>query len=100
MKISINQRKRYSQNIAFGVFRLLSFMVVAILFIILGFLLFNGIKVINWDFLTKMPEDGMTKGGIYPAIIGTLCLIAGSILFAFPIGVLSALYMNEYTKDG
>lgn len=100
MKISINQRKRYSQYMAFWIFRLLSFMVVAILFIILGFLIYNGIQVISWDFLTKMPEDGMTKGGIYPAIIGTLCLIAGSILFAFPIGVLSALYMNEYAKDG
>ena len=100
MKISVNQQKRYSQNIAFWIFRLLSFMVVAILFIILGFLIYNGIQVISWDFLTKMPEDGMTKGGIYPAIIGTLCLIAGSILFAFPIGVMSALYMNEYAKDG
>ena len=100
MKISINQRKRYSQNIAFWIFRLLSFMVVAILFIILGFLIYNGIQVISWDFLTKMPEDGMTGGGIFPAIIGTLCLIAGSILFAFPIGVLSAIYMNEYAKNG
>lgn len=100
MKITINEKKRYSQNIAFWIFRLLSFMVVAILFIILGFLIYNGIQVISWDFLTEMPEDGMTKGGIYPAIIGTLCLIAGSILFAFPIGVMSALYMNEYAKDG
>ena len=100
MRISIIQRKRYSQFIAFGIFRLLSFMVVAILIVILGFLIYNGIQVISWDFLTQMPSDGMTKGGIYPAIIGTLCLIAGSILFAFPIGVLSALYMNEYAKDG
>jgi phosphate transport system permease protein len=46
-----------------------------------------------------MPEDGMTKGGIYPAIIGTLCLIAGSMLFAFPIGVMSGIYIFEYTKD-
>lgn len=100
MRFSINQKKRLSQSLAFWVFRLLSFMVVAILFIILGFLIFNGIKVINWDFLTKMPEDGMTKGGIYPAIIGTLYLIAGSMLFAFPVGVLSAIYMNEYAKNG
>ena len=75
-------------------------MVVAILFVILGFLIYNGVKVISWDFLTKMPEEGMTKGGIYPAIIGTLYLIAGSMLFAFPVGVLSAIYMNEYAKDG
>ncbi|MEO8795123.1 MAG: phosphate ABC transporter permease PstA [Daejeonella sp.] len=100
MKISINQQKRIKQNVAFWTFRLLSFFVVAILFVILGFLIYNGIKVISWDFLTEMPKDGMTKGGIYPAIIGTLCLIAGSMIFAFPIGVLSAVYMNEYAKDG
>jgi phosphate transport system permease protein len=47
-----------------------------------------------------MPEDGMTKGGIFPAIIGTFCLILGSILFAFPIGVLSGIYVNEYAKNG
>ncbi len=100
MKISINQQKRIKQNLAFWTFRLLSFFVVAILFVILGFLIYNGIKVISWDFLTEMPKDGMTKGGIYPAIIGTLCLIVGSMIFAFPIGVLSAVYMNEYAKDG
>jgi len=47
-----------------------------------------------------MPEDGMTKGGIYPAIIGTLCLIGGSIIVAFPIGIMSGIYINEYTKKG
>jgi phosphate transport system permease protein len=91
------QRK---QVIAFNLFRVLSFTVVAILFIILLFIVWNGIKVISWEFLTAMPEEGMTKGGIFPALVGTLCLIGGSMLFAFPIGVLSAIYINEYTTDG
>jgi phosphate transport system permease protein len=88
------------QTIVFGIIRTLSFIVVAILFLILGFILVNGFKAISWKFLTAMPEDGMLAGGIYPAIIGTLCLIAGSILFAFPIGVMSGIYMNEYLKNG
>lgn len=75
-------------------------MVVLVLFSILGFIIFYGIKAINWEFLTTMPADGMTKGGIFPAIIGTLCLILGSMLFAFPIGVMSGIYMNEYIKTG
>lgn len=54
----------------------------------------------SWGFLTEMPKDGMTKGGIYPAIIGTLYLVGGSMLFAFPIGVLSGIYINEYRRDG
>lgn len=92
-------RKQLKQAIAFNFFRLVSLMVVAILFLILGFIMLKGIHVINWEFLTAMPKDGMTGGGIYPAIIGTLCLIAGSMVFAFPVGVLSAIYMNEYLKE-
>lgn len=92
-------KKRISQSIAFWTFRILSLAVMGILFSILGFILVKGIGVVSWDFITQMPEDGMTKGGIYPAIIGTLCLIAGSMLFAFPIGVMSGIYIFEYTKD-
>ncbi len=91
--------KRIKQKIAFSIFGLISMIVVGILFVILGFIIFRGISVINWGFLTKMPEEGMTKGGIFPAIVGTLCLIAGSMIFAFPIGVLSAIYLNEYLKE-
>lgn len=96
----IERSKRLSERVAFGVFRVMSLLVVGILFTILGFIVIKGISVINWDFITKMPEDGMTKGGIYPAIIGTLYLIAGSMLFSFPIGVLSGIYINEYASSG
>jgi phosphate transport system permease protein len=85
-------KKRIIQKIAFSFFGGVSFIVVAVLFIILGFIAFKGIRVINWEFLTSMPEQGMTKGGILPAIVGTLCLMAGSMIFAFPIGILSGIY--------
>jgi phosphate transport system permease protein len=91
--------KRVKQKIAFSAFGLISFGVVAILFAILGFITYHGISVINWEFLTAMPKEGMTQGGILPAIIGTFCLIIGSMIFAFPIGVLSAIYINEYLKE-
>lgn len=92
-------KKSISQSIAFWTFRILSLVVMGILFSVLGFIFIKGIGVINLDFIIQMPEDGMTKGGIYPAIIGTLCLIAGSMLFAFPIGIMSGIYIFEYTKD-
>jgi phosphate ABC transporter, permease protein PstA len=92
--------KRLSQKIAFWIFRSFSVMVVAILVLILGFILVKGAGAISWDFITKAPSDGMTKGGIFPAIIGTLCLVGGSIIFAFPIGILSGIYINEYAKNG
>ncbi len=93
-------KKIIQQTTAFWTFRLLSFLVIGLLFGILGFLIVKGGKVISWEFISAMPEEGMTKGGIYPAIIGTLCLIAGSMLFAFPVGVMSAIYINEFTKEG
>jgi phosphate transport system permease protein len=91
--------KQFKQGLAFNFFRLVSLSVVGILFLILGFIILKGVRVINWEFLTTMPKDRMTGGGIYPAIIGTLCLIAGSMVFAFPVGVLSAIYINEYLKE-
>lgn len=94
------KQKKRNQAIAFWIFRLLSYSIIAILFIILSFIIVKGFSAISWDFITKAPEDGMTKGGIFPAIIGTLCLVGGSMVFAFPIGVLAAIYMNEYVKEG
>jgi phosphate transport system permease protein len=73
--------------------------VVAFLFIILGFIVIKGFSVISWEFLTAMPSEGMTQGGIFPAIVGTACLVLGSMIFAFPVGVLSGIYINEYLKD-
>jgi phosphate transport system permease protein len=91
--------KQTKENVAFWTFRILSILVLGILFWILEFIFVRGWHMLNWDFLTKMPEDGMTKGGIYPAIIGTLCLVTGSMLFAFPIGVLAGIYIHEYTNE-
>jgi len=91
--------KNFTQALTFGVFRALSYFVILVLFVILGFIIYNGAGVISWEFLTGFPEDGMTKGGIFPAIVGTLCLVAGSMIFAFPIGVMSGIYINEYAGN-
>ena len=92
--------KKRNQKIAFAIFRLLGWVVVGVLLWVLGFIVYNGIGVISWEFLTAAPTDGMTAGGIFPAIVGTLCLIVGSMVFAFPFGVMSAIYMNEYAGNG
>lgn len=96
----ISRKKRRNQKIAFGVFSLLSYAVVGILLIILGFLMVKGLGVISWEFISSEPKEGMTEGGIFPAIIGTLVLVAGSMIFAFPVGVMAGIYMNEYVKEG
>ena len=97
---NVDTKKRTSQKVAFGIFTLLSYLVVVILFLILGFIIIQGGKVISWDFLTEAPTDGMTAGGIFPAIVGTLYLVLGSSLISFPIGIMSGIYMNEYATNG
>ena len=96
---SNNKAKHRSQKLAFGIFRLLSLCIVLILFAILGFIVYKGIGAISWDFITSAPTDGMTGGGIWPAIVGTFYLMVGSALFAFPIGVmLSLIHISEPTR--
>jgi phosphate transport system permease protein len=96
----ISRTKRLRQKFVFALFTCMSAAIVLVLVVILGFIVVRGLPAISWDFITKMPEDGMTRGGIYPAIIGTFCLMLGSMIFAFPIGILSGIYVNEYTRDG
>ena len=95
-----NKRKRALQQAMFACFRVLSYSIVLVLFIILGFILVKGVSVINLNFLTQAPTDGMTKGGIWPAIVGTFYLMVGSAVFAFPVGVVSGIYMSEYAPKG
>lgn len=97
---SCSVRRRRVQSLVFACFKVLSALVAATLFLILGFILVKGAGAISWSFLTEAPSDGMTGGGIMPAIVGTLCLMLGSAVFAFPVGVISGIYMNEYAPKG
>jgi len=78
--------------------RLSVLLVLVSLFAILVFVSLNGLKVLSIGFLFESPKEGMTKGGIFPAIVGSLWLSLGSICFALPLGVLSAIYLAEYAK--
>lgn len=73
--------------------------VVLMLAVIIGHILINGIPALSWDFITTGPAPGGRSGGICPAIIGTLELIAGTAAIAFPLGILTGIYLNEYSKD-
>ena len=69
-----------------------------ILAIIIGNVIFGGIGVISWEFLTSPPENGMESGGIYPAIFGTVALVLLMTIAVVPVGVLTAIYLSEYTS--
>jgi len=80
----------------FAVFRIAALTVLLFLFAFLLILSLKGARVINWEFLTQSPREGMTEGGIFPAILGTLYLSLGAVLLAFPVGVMTAIYLTFY----
>ena len=90
---------RTSEKIAFALLRLSALLVTGFVLIILSYIICNGYSVINFGFLTEMPTHMMTQGGIYPAIIGTLILIVGSMSVALPMGIMAAIYLNEYAVE-
>ncbi len=94
------QRRKIVQKTMFLFFYTAAAINAAALSIIVFFVVKNGWHAINWTFLTQPPMDSMTKGGILPCIIGTLSLSFGALLVAFPIGVASAIYLNEYARPG
>jgi phosphate transport system permease protein len=96
----IKQGRRISQTFMFNIFRLSALICGAALAVVITFLVSRGWRAINWTFLTQMPMDSMTKGGILPCIVGTLIISLGSIAIALPIGVASAIYLNEYARPG
>ncbi len=96
MKLS----KKIAESVAFLVLRLSAVAMIGVLGIILFFVFSRGIRSISWEFLTAMPKNGMTEGGIFPAIVGTCYLVLGAVLVSVPLGVLSAIYTTEYARQG
>ncbi|MGD8564659.1 MAG: phosphate ABC transporter permease PstA [Desulfarculaceae bacterium] len=99
MTITLQSRK-LREKVAFGLLRL----AIALVFLALGgvlvFIIIHGIGAITWTFITDVPRDSMTKGGIFPAIIGTFYLTIGAMLVALPLGVAASIYLSEYATEG
>ncbi len=95
MKISAH----ITQKIVFTILLLATLVVILPVLLIIFIIVRDGIGAISWEFLTAMPKMGMRSGGIFPAIIGTLYLVTGTLIFALPLGILSAIYLTEYAAD-
>lgn len=92
--------RKIIQGVMFWLFRGAAAINGIALLVVVYFLVANGWRAINWTFLTQPPMDSMTKGGILPCIVGTVCLSLGAIMVALPIGVASAIYLHEYARPG
>ena len=92
-------RKEIAESVARSVFGLMSAAMIVPLVLIVGYLVVLAWPALSWEFLLDVPRRGMTDGGIWPAFVGTLYLVGISLLVSAPIGVLAAIYLNEYAKD-
>ncbi len=80
--------------------RLVTYFIVAVIAYILFCIVARGLPAISWEFLTAMPRQSGAKGGILPAIVGTLMLVTGTIAIALPLGMATAIYLSEYARQG
>ncbi|MEJ6950643.1 phosphate ABC transporter permease PstA [Natronospora cellulosivora (SeqCode)] len=109
MKILLNKENRSSSKdvfdfiknkLGFYLLRLATIIVLIVLAIILYDIFTKGSSVISWEFISSAPRDGMTAGGIWPAIVGTVFVTMLTAAIAVPVGVCAAIYLNEYAKKG
>lgn len=89
----------FAQFVGFMMLRLSMLCVIVVLAVIFFDIITKGSAVISWDFVTKPPIDGMTKGGIFPAIVGTFFVTVITGLISVPLGMGCAIYLNEYARD-
>jgi phosphate transport system permease protein len=97
--MEIKKRSKWGERLGYVYIYSTAFIIFTILIIILLDISVKGISVINWEFLFTSPREGMTKGGILPCIIGTFAVSVITVIFSVPLGIFSAIYLNEYAKD-
>ena len=95
----LNHRDRRTQRLYQVLFLVMTVLLILPVVIILGTLIYKGGPIISIDFLFTYPTDGMTAGGIFPALLGTVWLVAVALLFSVPLGIAAALYLSEYAPD-
>ena len=93
------RRKQQSEIIAKALFLLMTMLMVLPLLLIVGYLFYQAWPVLSLDFLLTNPRSGMRAGGIWSPFLGTIYLVVISLAIAAPIGVLAAIFLNEYARD-
>jgi len=89
-----------TQKIVFALLTLITFLCVLPLFLILALLIYHSLPALNLRFLLEYPKEGMRAGGIFPALVGTLYLALGTAIVSLPLGIITAIYLNEYAPKG
>lgn len=93
------RKKHRAELLARCVFGGMTLGMIVPLLLIIGYLLCQGAPLLSWAFLTTNPASGMRKGGLWPALLGTVWLVVTALCVSAPVGVFAAVYLNEYAKD-
>lgn len=92
-------RRQQMQKLAVVFITAVAAIVIIPIFLVIVFIILQGLSTISWDFITKPPQNGMTEGGIAPALLGTVYLTFGTAIAAIPIGIGAAIYLAEYASE-
>jgi phosphate transport system permease protein len=92
--------KKLTERLGFALLAASAALVLLFLGVILFDIFSKGIGVISWSFLSQPPQQGMTEGGIFPAILGTFLVSIITVVFAVPLGMFAAVYLHEYARPG
>jgi phosphate transport system permease protein len=93
------RRHRRTEAILRGLFLTMAAAMVLPLLLLVGLLIVRGAPALSLEFLLDVPRHGMRAGGIWPALVGTVYLVFGALAVSAPIGVMAAIYLNEYARD-
>ncbi|MCU7959035.1 MAG: phosphate ABC transporter permease PstA [gamma proteobacterium symbiont of Bathyaustriella thionipta] len=95
----LNIHDRHVQSLVRTLFMLMTALLILPVLAILATLIVKGGSMISWDFLFSDPTDGMTAGGIFPALLGTIWLVAVALMVSVPLGIAAAIYLSEFAPD-
>lgn len=95
----MNRLRKIEHSLGYLIVTICAIIVLLFLAVILFDIFSKGAGVLSWSFITESPREGMSAGGVFPALMGTLIVTLITIVFSFPIGVATAIYLNEYAKQ-
>jgi phosphate transport system permease protein len=94
-----NKHNKKIESLVKGIFLIMTILLILPVIVIMGTLIYKGGSIVSVNFLFTNPVDGMTAGGIFPALFGTIWLVSVALLISVPLGIAAAIYLSEYAGE-
>lgn len=92
-------KRQQTHRLAVFIFTATAYIVVIPIVLVILYVIWLGLPALSWAFLTQPPSNGMTQGGIMPALVGTIILTIGTAIVCMPLAIATAIYLAEYAGD-